>query len=109
MVIFKDVFNFHFFIKKDIKIFYLLFEVGSYNETIDAGSFLKTGSRYVYKAEPDDSGIRKMILDLKAKTFFVEAFDADISGTENSVEISIMVGDSFFECASINMKINETE
>jgi hypothetical protein len=40
-----------------------------------------------------------MILDLKTKTFSVEAFDADISGTENPVEISIMVGDSFFECA----------
>lgn len=87
----------------------LIFGVGSYNETIDAGSFVKNGSRYVYKAEPDTSGIKKMVLDLKAKTFSVEAFGADLSGTKNPVEISIMVGDSFFECVSANMKEKETE
>ncbi|OGL38987.1 MAG: hypothetical protein A3C43_08855 [Candidatus Schekmanbacteria bacterium RIFCSPHIGHO2_02_FULL_38_11] len=87
----------------------VVFEVGSYNETIDAGSFAKSGNRYLYEGEPDDSGIKKIVIDLKAKTFSINASGADISGTRNPVEISIMVGDSFYECASVNMKEKETE
>ena len=82
----------------------LTFQVGPYSETIAASAFVKTGRKYIYKAEFGASGITEMILDLKKKSFSVTADGVDLFGTENQVTILVSIGDSYSECTTVNMR-----
>ena len=82
----------------------LTIQVGSYSLTVEAGSFSKSGKKYIISDELLAMGFPKIILDLKAKTFSVTASGIDLSGTENPVNISITIGDSYSECATLKMK-----
>lgn len=82
----------------------LTIQVGSYSETIAAGSFRGEGKKYIYKAEGSNFGIKKMVLDSYKKSFSVTAQGIDLYGTENPVNIVITIGDSYSECITVNMK-----
>ncbi|MBI5376339.1 MAG: hypothetical protein HZA77_12975 [Candidatus Schekmanbacteria bacterium] len=80
----------------------LTIQVGTYSETITAGSFVKNGAKQTYQAASGTNGITKIILK-NGKYFSVNAEEIDLSGTVTPVNISITIGDSYSECASINM------
>jgi len=85
----------------------LTIQVGSYSETINAGSFVKKGKKYIYEAEPGFFGIAKMILDSGKKSFSVNGSGVDLSGTVNPVDVYINIGDSYSECATVKMKVTK--
>lgn len=86
----------------DLTTVELSIQVGTYTETITAGSFVKNGAKQTYQAAAGTNGIKKITVK-NGKYFSANASGIDLSGTTTPVNISISIGDSYSECASINM------